>query len=191
MEKELLLEITELVNQKVEEKLSNFGKDIATFEFVSEEQFISDSIDRNFDEEQAKEAYKNLKLPQASTIGSAGFDFYTPYNISLKPKESVFIPTGIRCKMDNRWALFMMPRSGHGTKFRLQLDNTIGLIDEDYYYANNEGHIMIKLTNDTNEDKNFFLEAGNKFVQGVFMYTGTAKDAILNAKRTNGFGSTN
>lgn len=190
MDNILKQEIEKLVEEKINEKLSTFGHNIANFELVSEEQFISDAVDKDFDEALAREAYQNLKLPKASTSGSAGFDFYTPFNICLSPGQSLFIPTGIRCKMDSRWALLMMPRSGHGTKFRIQLDNTIGLIDEDYYYANNEGHIMIKITNDSKENKNFFLEANNKFVQGIFVYTGTAKDAILDVKRTNGFGST-
>lgn len=188
---EFMTMLTEFVDKKVEEKMANFGKDIAIFEKVSLEQFVKNAVEKGVDEVDARAAYEKIELPMASTSGSAGFDFYTPFPIELEPGESKFIPTGIRCKMKERWALMMMPRSGHGTKYRLQLDNTIGLIDQDYYYGDNEGHIMIKLTNDTKENKNFVLPANGKFVQGVFCYTGTAKDAIKDIKRTNGFGSTN
>jgi dUTP pyrophosphatase len=188
---EFMTFLSELVDKMVEEKMASFGKDIAIFEKVSLDEFVEDALKHGVDKVDAIAAYEEIQLPMASTTGSAGFDFYTPFPIELEPGESKFIPTGIRCKMKERWALLMMPRSGHGTKFRLQLDNTIGLIDEDYYYADNEGHIMIKLTNDTKENKNFVLASNSKFVQGVFCYTGTAKDAIKDIKRTNGFGSTN
>lgn len=39
-------------------------------------------------------------------------------------------------------------------RFRLQLNNTVGIID-DYYNSDNEGHIFAKLTNDSNEEKQF------------------------------------
>lgn len=55
--------------------------------------------------------------------------------------------------MEDNWVLQCYPRSGLGFKFRLQLNNTVGIIDSDYYYSDNEGHIFAKITNDTNEGK--------------------------------------
>lgn len=190
MEQTLEKEIKELVEKLVKEKMEKFGEDIANFEKVSFEQFYKDCKDLVYNEDEAKKIYDKIQLPTASTLGSSGFDFVTPFEIALKPKNTVLIPTGIRCKMDKNWALLLLPRSGHGTKYRVQLNNTIGLIDEDYYFADNEGHIMAKITNDTNENKNFCLDDGNKFIQGMFVYTGKAKDAILNKERKGGFGST-
>ena len=93
-------------------------------------------------EEEIKAVYEELKLPKRATRGSAGYDFYTPFNIILKPGETVKIPTGIRTEMEEGWVLKLYPRSGLGFKFRLQLNNTVGIIDSDYFYSDNEGHIF-------------------------------------------------
>lgn len=188
---ELSLEqLTQLIEKEVNKKIENFGLDIAQFEFVSEQQFVEDSLKNGWNEEDARIAYANLILPASSTIDSAGFDFKTPYEICLEPNQSILIPTGIRCKMDKHWALILCPRSGHGTKYRVQLDNTIGVIDKDYYDAKNEGHIMAKITNDGKEEKVFSLKSGEKFIQGLFLYTGTAKNAVGTDIRIGGLGST-
>ena len=54
--------------------------------------------------------------------------------------------------------LSIFPRSGLGFKHRLQLDNTVGIIDSDYYGSSNEGHIFIKITCDAKTEKLSQLE---------------------------------
>jgi len=149
---------------------------IARFEKVSKAQF--EDIDL-------------VKLPLRATVGSAGYDFFTPYEINLKPGETLTVKTGVRCKINEGWALFVMPKSGLGFKYRLQLDNTIGLIDSDYYNADNEGHIMVKITNDGHEGKEVKIEAGKAFAQGVFLPYGITIDDEADSLRHGGFGSTN
>ena len=83
------------------------------------------------------------------------------------------------------------PRSGLGFKFRLQLDNTVGIIDSDYYYSSNEGHIMIKMTNDSRNNKTVHVEKGVGFAQGIFVEYGITLDDDANEIRDGGFGSTN
>ena len=124
-------------------------KRIAAFEKVSAERFLNDSVDICPVLELAKDAYEIIKLPKRATKGSAGYDFYAPFDFTLKPGETIKIPTGIRCKMEEGWVLKIYPRSGLGFKYRLQLNNTVGIIDSDYYYSDNEGHIMIKITTAT------------------------------------------
>ena len=128
---------------------------IAKFLKISKEQFINDfknTLD-NYDESQIENIYETIKLPKRATIGSAGYDFYTPINFTLKPQETINIPTGIRVKINEGWFLAIFPRSGLGFKYRLQLNNTVGIIDSDYFNSDNEGHIFIKITNDSNENK--------------------------------------
>ena len=74
----------------------------------------------------------------------------------LKPGETIKIPTGIRVKINDGWVLKLYPRSGLGFKFRVQMNNTVGIIDGSYYNSDIEGHIYSKITNDTNEDQNRF-----------------------------------
>lgn len=168
-------------------------KKIAKFEKVSLEQFIQDWIDtfdNTYTETEIVNIYDNIKLPKRATKGSAGYDFYTPINITLRPNETIKIPTGIRCFMDEDWVLKLYPRSGLGFKYRLQLNNTVGIIDSDYFYSDNEGHIMAKITNDTNEDKNVIVEVGDGFMQGIFVQYGITFDDEADGIRNGGFGST-
>ena len=166
-------------------------KRIAKFEKVSYEQFKKDFIDC-FGEtsENIREIYDEIKLPKRATTGSAGYDYYSPVDITLKPGETVKIPTGIRCRMENGWVLMNYPRSGLGFKYRLQLNNTVGVIDSDYYGSSNEGHIMSKMTNDSNEGKVVEIKQGTGFMQGIFMEFGICEDDDADAVRDGGFGST-
>ena len=82
----------------------------------------------------------------------------------IEPGKTIKIPTGIRVEMEENWVLKCYPRSGLGFKFRLQLNNTVGIIDSDYFYSDNEGHIFAKLTNDTNENKTVELGKGTGFM---------------------------
>ena len=129
-------------------------------------------------------------MPKRATKGSAGYDFYTPVSFQLKPGETIKIPTGIRCEMNPRWVLMIYPRSGLGFKFRLQLNNTVGVIDSDYFYSDNEGHIFIKITNDSNEGKTVEVQGGQGFAQGIFMQYGIVEDDDTVEERNGGFGST-
>ena len=160
---------------------------IAKFEKVSFEEFR-----KSFDlpEDEIKEIYENIKLPVRATEGSAGYDFCTPVSFALKSGETAKIPTGIRARIDNGWVLSVFPRSGLGFKFRLQLDNTVGIIDADYYNSDNEGHIFIKVTNCSFEDKTVSVKAGNGFAQGIFLPFGITEDDNVTDVRNGGFGST-
>lgn len=165
-------------------------KRIAKFSKVSYDRFYESGSSFESNAEAVNDAYKNIILPKRATKGSAGYDFFTPFKITLLPKASVKIPTGIRVKIDDGWVLKIYPRSGLGFKFRLQLDNTVGIIDSDYYYSDNEGHIIIKLTNDTNENKTLEIEAGTAFAQGIFVEYGITIDDECETLRNGGFGST-
>lgn len=164
----------------------------AKFYKVSYNQFKEGMLDYDptLDETKIKEIYDQISLPKRATVGSAGYDFYTPIDILLKPNETVKIPTGIRCEMNPSWVLMLYPRSGLGFKYRLQLNNTVGIIDSDYFYSDNEGHIFIKVTNDSNENKVLEVKHGQGIIQGIFMTYGTVEDDETTEKRNGGFGST-
>lgn len=169
-------------------------KRIAQFEKVSFEEFAKgfrDCLGQAYTDEMILDWYKPIKLPQRATKGSAGYDFYMTINIALHPGNTVKIPTGIRVKMEDGWVLKLYPRSGLGFKYRLQLNNTVGIIDSDYYYSDNEGHIFAKITNDTNEDKTITINEGEAFMQGIFVEYGITVDDDADGVRNGGFGSTN
>lgn len=164
---------------------------IAKFEKVSLDRFIADYTDSfGVSEDAAKEVYESIKLPKRATNGSAGYDFYSPLDFTLKPGETIKIPTGIRARMNEDWVLMLFPRSGLGFKFRLQLNNTVGIIDSDYYNSDNEGHIFAKITNDSNENKTVEIKSGAGFIQGLFVPFGITEDDDTCEIRNGGFGST-
>ena len=166
--------------------------DTAKFYKVSYEQFEEGFLDYNANasKEIIHNIYNELKLRKRATKGSAGYDFYTPIDVYLKPGETLKIPTGIRCEMNERWVLMIYPRSGLGFKYRLQLNNTVGVIDSDYFYSDNEGHIFIKITNDSNEGKIVDVKKGQGIAQGIFMQYGIVEDDDVSETRNGGFGST-
>lgn len=162
---------------------------VAKFYKVSWEQFQEGWLD-TFGQPAEQAVYDALKLPVRATAGSAGYDFFSPLTFSLAPGETIKIPTGVRAELNEGWVLQCYPRSGLGFKFRLQLNNTVGIIDSDYFYSDNEGHIFAKITNDSKEGKTLTVEAGQGFMQGIFIPFGITEDDDVTAVRNGGFGST-
>ena len=160
------------------------------FEKVSFEQFSKSIIDIFgfiISDEFVKEIYDNIKLPQRGTNGSAGYDFFAPIDISFFPNSYQIIPTGIRFVTDSdNILLALFPRSGLGFKYQSRLANSTAIIDSDYQYSDNEGHIMIKMTG----EKPFTVEAGKAFCQGIILPYFTVDDDNVNNVRNGGFGST-
>lgn len=177
--------------------MNEFKRDHPRFEKVSFSQFCNDWL-KNFPDDwdgsdphdihDIKTMYDALTLPSRSTAHSAGYDLVSPLNFMLKPGETIMIPTGIRAYMPHNMVLMVFPRSGLGTKYQIGLCNTVGIVDADYYDADNEGHIHIKLSN--NGDKLVSIEQGQAFCQGIFTtYYTVYNDNVLKT-RNGGFGST-
>lgn len=165
---------------------------VAQFFKVSEQNFI-DAMKEDFPEyteADIRDMYDSITLPKRATKGSAGYDFYAPFSFSLPPGSTIKIPTGIRVKINEEWVLKLYPRSGLGFKYRLQMNNTVGIIDSDYYDSDNEGHIFAKITNDSNEGKTLEIGAGTGFMQGIFVEYGITVDDDADGIRNGGFGST-
>lgn len=164
---------------------------VAQFEKVSFEQFKQDMLVQSGDltEDDIRAIYDQIELPSRATSGSAGYDFFTPIWFELYPGESITIPTGIRCRMTDGWALKIYPKSGLGTKNFLRIANTIPIVDADYYYSDNEGHIFLKLRNESNETR-LTVDRGKGVAQGIFEPFGITLDDQADGVRNGGFGST-
>ena len=134
--------------------------------------------------------WDDIVLPRRATVGSAGYDIFSPLDFSLAPGEIIDIPTGLRVKIEPGWVLTLYPRSGQGFKYRVQLYNSVGVIDSDYFGAANEGHIRIKIVNANGEGKVLNVKKGEAFAQGIFLPYGITVDDDASALRTGGFGST-
>lgn len=166
---------------------------VAQFEKVSWKQFQKDYVDtfgegKTINMNDVKDIYDNIKLPCRKTRFSAGHDISIPFNITLPSKERLMIPTGIRCKMETDYVMFIMPRSSLGIKKGLRISNTVPVIDSDYYNANNEGHIFVSVINDGREAIKF--KAGDHIIQALFIPYGVADEENIIVERTGGIGST-
>ena len=153
------------------------------FEKISFEQFKKDIGDNI-------ELYNSYKLPVRSTKTSAGYDFFSIFDYTIKPGEIMKIPTGIKADMNSDEVLFLIDRSSMGFKFNVRMCNQVGIIDSDYYNnSDNEGHIWIKIQNEGNNDYN--VKKGEAMIQGVFLkYLVVDNEESINTIRSGGIGST-
>lgn len=166
---------------------------IAHFEKVSYQQYRTDYLRYSgkttispSEEEDLRREYESIKLPVRSTTGSAGYDFFIPHAQHFRSKMNIFFSTGIRCKIQPGWVLILLPKSGLGSNYGMRLLNTTGVVDSDYYGSSNEGHIMAGLT----VSRDVQLNAGDKFMQGIFLPYGITDDDQASGIRDGGFGST-
>lgn len=143
-------------------------KSVAKFEKVSRIQFEESliGVDMYFADQTIDTIYNDLLLPQRVTTKSAGYNFYLPYDIIIYPGNSVTIPTCIKCNIEEGYVLQLYIKSGLSFKYGLQLANSVGVIDSDYYFSRNEGHIIAKLVNTGLKPVTLF--EGQPFMQGVF-----------------------
>ena len=154
---------------------------IATFSHVSEAQYLSVLPIPGM-------AIGEIPLPVRAPSGSAGYDFVAPCTVTVPAGECRMIPTGIRARMDAGWVLLIFPRSSMGIRRGLRLANTAGVIDSDYFNAENEGHIIVPMYNSSREAVT--IREGERFCQGIFLPYGTADESTPQTERTGGFGST-
>lgn len=157
---------------------------IMKFEKISYTQFKKDNIDTMC-------AYGQIKIPRRATKSSAGYDIYSVKGFELKPRQSILLPTGIKVQLDSDKFLLILPRSGQGFKYKVQLYNTAGVIDCDYYNnQKNEGHIWVKLYNDSPDGETLLVKQGDAICQGIILPYYKVVDDDCDEIRNGGFGST-
>jgi dUTP pyrophosphatase len=124
-----------------------------------------------------------VRLPERSTSGSAGYDFFAPKGVTIGVGDKVIFDTGVKVNIQPGWALILIPRSSRGSE-GLVITNTVGLIDSDF-----KGEIRAFLKND-NSYHSLRINEGEKYMQGVFIPYGIAANDEASAERTGGVGST-
>ena len=150
------------------------------FEKISFKQFAKDVSDGDYD---------SILLPVRKTKRSAGYDFISFLDITIKSGEVVKIPTGIKISLEDDEFLGIFVRSSMGFKYNVRMCNQVGIIDSDYYNSiDNEGHIWIKLQN--HGDKDYIIKKGDAFAQGIIMKYLVCDDDNSLGDRIGGIGST-
>ena len=164
------------------------------FEKISERQFFIDFAEyldeECLDTRDSRAIYNLIKLPKRATKGSGGYDIFAPHDITIPPKGTVKVPTGIRVCLDDDKFLAIYPRSGLGFKYKMQLYNGTGVIDSDYIFSDNEGHIWCKFYNDSPEGKTITIKQGEAMCQGIIQQFFKTIDDETDGIRNGGMGST-
>lgn len=165
------------------------------FEKVSFEQYLKDYrstfSDSTLPDTGIKEYYDDIKLPKRATTGSAGYDIFLPFPVSLYSMGIITIPTGLKVHTNCDTFLMILPRSGLGFKNFTRLANTAGVVDSDYIQSDNEGHIFIKMRLESlSANSNLRLDVGQAFAQGIFLPYEITVDDEVDTKRNGGIGST-
>ena len=132
--------------------------------------------------------FSAIEMPTRATINSAGYDIRSVRAMVIEPGKAAKVPTGLRAFMLDDEVLLLHIRSSLGFKYNVRLSNATGVVDSDYYFADNEGHIWLGVFNDS--EKPFEIQVGDRLAQGIFMKYLTAND-VVNTVRVGGLGSTN
>lgn len=142
--------------------------------------------------EKVNKITEDIKLPERSTLNSAGYDFFAIEDVTLPAKKLTRVMTGVKCELMPNQVLILANRSSNPSKKGLILANGVGVIDADYYgNPDNDGEMGFEFYNILDED--VIIKKGEKLGQGIIMkFDKTEDDYISNPYKTRvgGFGST-
>ena len=137
-----------------------------------------------------KKINSKVKLPNYKTEGSSGMDLmaFIDNPISIKPKKSELIPTGISIAIPDNTEVQIRPRSGLAVKNNITVLNTPGTIDSDY-----RGELKVILYN--HGENEFIVHNEDRIAQMVIVPIIKATfEEVENLPETiraeGGFGST-
>ena len=137
-----------------------------------------------------KRLSSDVKFPSYKTTGASGMDLmaFIKSPVTIKPKTSFLIPTGLSLAFSKDYEIQIRPRSGLAAKNQISVLNTPGTIDADY-----RGEIKVILINLSK--KSFIVEKGLRIAQMVLCPVIKAKlkevESLEDTQRgSGGFGST-
>ena len=111
-----------------------------------------------------KKLFPEVQLPSYKTSGASGMDLmaFIKSSITVKPKTSSLIPTGLSIAFSEDYEVQIRPRSGLAAKNNISVLNTPGTIDSDY-----RGEIKVIIYNHGNND--FVINNGDRIAQMILM----------------------
>ena len=137
-----------------------------------------------------KKLFPEVQLPSYKTSGASGMDLmaFIKSSITIKPKTSCLIPTGLSVAFSEDYEVQIRPRSGLAAKNNISVLNTPGTIDSDY-----RGEIKVIIYNHGNKD--FPVNNGDRIAQMILtpvvkMELEEANDLPETLRGEGGFGST-
>ena len=139
--------------------------------------------------EEVKRIEEDIKLPERSTLNSAGYDFFALEDIIFNPNTITRVFTGVKCELMPNQVLILANRSSNPSKKGLILLNGIGVVDADYYgNPDNDGEIAFEFYNMLDEIVE--IKKGEKLGQGLILKFDKTEDDFVTNVRKSGWGST-
>ncbi len=139
--------------------------------------------------EKVKRIEEDIKLPERSTLNSAGYDFFALEDIIFNPNTITRVFTGVKCELMPNQVLILANRSSNPSKKGLILLNGIGVVDADYYgNPDNDGEIAFEFYNMLDEIVE--IKKGEKLGQGLILKFDKTEDDFVTNVRKSGWGST-
>ena len=137
-----------------------------------------------------KKLFPEVQLPSYKTSGASGMDLmaFIKSSVTVKPKTSFIIPTGLSIAFSEDYEVQIRPRSGLAAKNNISVLNTPGTIDSDY-----RGEIKVIIYNHGNND--FLIDNGDRIAQMILspvvkMELEETSDLPKTIRGEGGFGST-
>jgi dUTP pyrophosphatase len=128
--------------------------------------------------------------PLYASLGASGADVTALLEapLTILPKKSALIPTGISVEIPKGYEIQVRPRSGLALKHQITVLNTPGTIDSDY-----RGEIGVILMNHGEEP--FIVTPGMRIAQLVLAAVVmadfvTAEELVTTSRGSGGFGHT-
>lgn len=136
---------------------------------------------------------KDVRLPERSTKGSAGYDFFVLEDIEVPPfklgDNPFMVATGVKASFPQNEMLMLVNRSSNPKKKGLVIPAGLGIVDSDYYEnPDNDGEMFFAFWNMRKET--ITLNKGDRIGQGIFIPIGLTVDDSSESERLGGFGST-
>lgn len=127
-------------------------------------------------------------VPRYAHPGDAGCDLEATETVTLQPGERALVGTGLAIALPERYAAFVMPRSGLAAKHGITTLNAPGTIDAGY-----RGEIKVILVN-TDRERAYTVEKGDRIAQLVIQRVVEAEFVVVDelpgsARGEGGFGS--
>ena len=139
--------------------------------------------------EKVNKITEDIKLPERSTLNSAGYDFFAIEDVTIPAKKLTRVMTGVKCELMSNQVLILANRSSNPSKKGLILANGIGVVDADYYgNPDNDGEMGFEFYNILDED--IVIKKGEKLGQGIIMKFDKTEDDYVIKTRESGWGST-
>jgi dUTP pyrophosphatase len=109
-----------------------------------------------------KKLSPEVELPSYKTSGASGMDLmaFIKSAITIRPKTSALVPTGLSMAFSDDYEVQIRPRSGLAAKNNISVLNTPGTIDSDY-----RGEIKVIIYN--HGDKDFIINNKDRIAQMI------------------------